>query len=165
MPIETLTRQQCNDVVSAQRVARLACAKNGQPYVVPICYASEGHYLYSFSLTGQKIDWRRGEPKVCVEVTKPGGTRECLPGTPSSAALRTGTRSCLVADQPARQLVGAWRPRTRVPRGRIGVIVVANAEHGFGCDKRHVERVRRWVAETTHPTRAPAAALARTHHF
>ena len=76
MRIETLTRQQCIDVVSMQRLARLACAKNGQPYVVPIYYAFEGHYLYSFSLTGQKIDWMRNNPMVCVEVNEPGGKRE-----------------------------------------------------------------------------------------
>jgi nitroimidazol reductase NimA-like FMN-containing flavoprotein (pyridoxamine 5'-phosphate oxidase superfamily) len=34
MRIETLTRQQCIGVVSVQRLARLVCAKNGQPYVV-----------------------------------------------------------------------------------------------------------------------------------
>lgn len=76
MRIETLTRQQCIDVLSVQRLARLACAKNGQPYVVPIHYAFEGHYLYSFSLTGQKIEWMRGNPMVCVEVNEPGCNRE-----------------------------------------------------------------------------------------
>jgi nitroimidazol reductase NimA-like FMN-containing flavoprotein (pyridoxamine 5'-phosphate oxidase superfamily) len=38
-----------------------------QPYIVPIHFAYQDDWLYSFSVLGQKIDWMRANPLVCVE--------------------------------------------------------------------------------------------------
>jgi nitroimidazol reductase NimA-like FMN-containing flavoprotein (pyridoxamine 5'-phosphate oxidase superfamily) len=38
-----------------------------QPYIVPIYFAYQSNWLYSFSVLGQKIDWMRANPLVCVE--------------------------------------------------------------------------------------------------
>jgi len=38
-----------------------------QPYVVPIHFAYQNNWLYSFSVLGQKIEWMRANPLVCVE--------------------------------------------------------------------------------------------------
>jgi hypothetical protein len=38
-----------------------------QPYIVPIYHAYRDHCIYSFSEPGQKIDWMRANPLVCVE--------------------------------------------------------------------------------------------------
>jgi nitroimidazol reductase NimA-like FMN-containing flavoprotein (pyridoxamine 5'-phosphate oxidase superfamily) len=38
-----------------------------QPYIVPIYFAYQDYWLYSFSVLGQKIDWMRTNPLVCVE--------------------------------------------------------------------------------------------------
>ncbi|MEP9389875.1 pyridoxamine 5'-phosphate oxidase family protein [Mesorhizobium sp. KR9-304] len=38
------------------------------PYLVPIHYAYAAGFLYSFSLPGQKIEWMRTNPRVCVQV-------------------------------------------------------------------------------------------------
>jgi nitroimidazol reductase NimA-like FMN-containing flavoprotein (pyridoxamine 5'-phosphate oxidase superfamily) len=38
-----------------------------QPYVVPIHFAYHNNWLYGFSVLGQKIDWMRANPLVCVE--------------------------------------------------------------------------------------------------
>lgn len=38
-----------------------------QPYIVPIYHAYQDHWIYSFSEPGQKIDWMRANPLVCVE--------------------------------------------------------------------------------------------------
>jgi len=46
----------------------LACAHENQPYIVPLYFAYDGDYLYSFSTRGQKIEWMRSNPNVCVEV-------------------------------------------------------------------------------------------------
>ena len=48
-------------------LGRLACARGMQPYIVPIYFAYQEHWLYSFSVLGQKIDWMRANPLVCVE--------------------------------------------------------------------------------------------------
>jgi len=51
-------------------LGRLACARHDQPYIVPIHFDfdADGDSIYSFSTLGQKIDWMRANPKVCLEV-------------------------------------------------------------------------------------------------
>jgi nitroimidazol reductase NimA-like FMN-containing flavoprotein (pyridoxamine 5'-phosphate oxidase superfamily) len=70
MLIHELTDTQCKEVLARTNLGRLACAREDQPYIVPISfsYDSTDHCLYSFSMVGQKIEWMRDNPKVCVEV-------------------------------------------------------------------------------------------------
>jgi len=70
MVIHELTLAQCRDVLGSSSHGRLGCARADQPYVVPFFfqYDSTGDCLYSFSAIGQKIDWMRDNPMVCVEV-------------------------------------------------------------------------------------------------
>lgn len=51
-------------------MGRLGCARFDQPYIVPIHFSfdAERNCLYAFSTIGQKIEWMRQNPKVCVEV-------------------------------------------------------------------------------------------------
>ena len=65
--IQELTRQESLDLLARAHLGRLACAHQGQPYVVPIYFAYDNEYLYSFSTVGKKIEWMRANPKVCVE--------------------------------------------------------------------------------------------------
>ncbi|KQZ87362.1 flavin-nucleotide-binding protein [Mesorhizobium sp. Root157] len=76
MIIAALNKSECKALLSSARLGRLACCNNGQPYVVPIQFVAEGAYLYSFSLLGQKIDWMRANPLVCVQVDEFGKNRE-----------------------------------------------------------------------------------------
>jgi len=55
-------------LLARARLGRLACAQGPQPYVVPFYFAYYHDYLYSFSTVGQKIEWMRTNPLVCVEV-------------------------------------------------------------------------------------------------
>jgi nitroimidazol reductase NimA-like FMN-containing flavoprotein (pyridoxamine 5'-phosphate oxidase superfamily) len=70
MLIHELTEAQCLELLSQTHIGRLACAHDGQPYIVPIYFSfdSDAHCLYSFSTVGQKIEWMRNNPKVCVAV-------------------------------------------------------------------------------------------------
>ena len=45
----------------------MACAEGNQPYVVPVYFVYDKDALYSFSTVGQKIEWMRANPLVCVE--------------------------------------------------------------------------------------------------
>ena len=76
MRIHELTLAECRDVVSRVNLARLACSRVDQPYVVPISFAYDGdsNCLFGFSAIGKKVDWMRENPKVCVEV-EDGGDR------------------------------------------------------------------------------------------
>ncbi len=67
MLIQELTRQESLEVLARTHLGRLACARGMQPYIVPIYFAYQNNWLYSFSVLGQKIDWMRANPLVCVE--------------------------------------------------------------------------------------------------
>jgi nitroimidazol reductase NimA-like FMN-containing flavoprotein (pyridoxamine 5'-phosphate oxidase superfamily) len=70
MLIHELTLAECRDVVSRANLARLACARADQPYVVPVSFAydTESNSLFSFSTIGKKVEWMRENPKVCLEI-------------------------------------------------------------------------------------------------
>ena len=76
MIIKEMDRNACLALLQTARLGRLACVKDGQPYVVPISFAAEGNYLYGFSLTGQKVDWMRHNDRVCVQIDDLKNERE-----------------------------------------------------------------------------------------
>jgi nitroimidazol reductase NimA-like FMN-containing flavoprotein (pyridoxamine 5'-phosphate oxidase superfamily) len=76
MQVMTLNRLECTKLLTESRVGWLACARDGQPYVVPIYFAYADNHLYAFSMPGKKIDWMRTNPLVSIVVEKPGGARE-----------------------------------------------------------------------------------------
>lgn len=68
MEFRELTSDQCHDVLRRARIGRLGCAKDGQPYVLPIHFGFDGGHLYGFATVGQKVEWMRANPRVCLEV-------------------------------------------------------------------------------------------------
>ncbi len=68
MIIRELSRKECSEALNASSFGRLGCARENQPYVVPIFFATDDDFIYSFAIPGQKIDWMRVNPKVCLEV-------------------------------------------------------------------------------------------------
>ncbi|HYK80843.1 MAG TPA: pyridoxamine 5'-phosphate oxidase family protein [Micropepsaceae bacterium] len=99
MLIQEMTRQACLDFLARHKLGRLACSREGQPYITPLYFAHQDAHLYSFSTIGQKIEWMRGNPLVCVEadeVESPQkwstvivfGRYEELPKTPECEAAR-----------------------------------------------------------------------------
>jgi uncharacterized protein len=67
MLINEISDQECRAVLARVPVARLGCALDNQPYVVPIHFAYDGQYIYVFSTVGKKIEWMRANPKVCIQ--------------------------------------------------------------------------------------------------
>lgn len=70
MRIYELNAAECEEILARSDVARLACSRHDQPYIVPIHFSFDTarKCLYAFSTVGQKIDWMRQNPKVCVEI-------------------------------------------------------------------------------------------------
>jgi len=66
--IQELTRQASLDLLARTHLGRLACTQGARPYVVPVYFAYDNDYLYSFPTVGQKIEWMRANPLVCLEV-------------------------------------------------------------------------------------------------
>ncbi|WP_163268926.1 pyridoxamine 5'-phosphate oxidase family protein [Chelativorans alearense] len=80
MIIRNLTEAECAEALTENRLGRLACARDGQPYVVPVYYAYADRHLYAFSLPGRKIDFMRVNPlvSVLVESAQQGGWRSVV---------------------------------------------------------------------------------------
>jgi uncharacterized protein len=70
MRIRELRAAECGEILARTELGRLACARNDQPYIVPIHFSFDpsDKCLYAFSTIGQKILWMRENPKVCVEI-------------------------------------------------------------------------------------------------
>ncbi|MBZ9653993.1 pyridoxamine 5'-phosphate oxidase family protein [Phyllobacterium lublinensis] len=76
MIITEMTRQEIRELLERATIGRLACAKDDQPYVVPLSFAYNGVYLYSFTTSGQKVDYMRANPRVCVEFDEISATNQ-----------------------------------------------------------------------------------------
>ena len=72
MFIHEMTEAECRKALEQANFGRLACARDNQPYVVPIYFAYDGKHLYGaiygFATLGQKIEWMRTNPQVCLEI-------------------------------------------------------------------------------------------------
>jgi len=68
MFIHEMTAAECNRALQRIHVGRLACARDGQPYAIPVNFAFDGNYIYGFTTLGQKVEWMRANPLVCLEV-------------------------------------------------------------------------------------------------
>ncbi len=67
MLIQEVAKEQCEELIGEVGFWRLACTFEGQPYIVPLYLAYAPGELYGFATMGQKIDWMRANPQVCVE--------------------------------------------------------------------------------------------------
>lgn len=67
MLILELTNIECVEILTRLSFGRLGCSRDNQPYIVPINFAYHDRHLYSVAALGQKIEWMRANPLVCVE--------------------------------------------------------------------------------------------------
>lgn len=106
MVIDKMLPVDCEIVLARAGFGRLACARDDQPYIVPIYFGHQPHHLYGFATSGQKIEWMRANPRVCVqvdEITGPDdwssvvvlGRYEELPATDEYQRLREWAKSLL----------------------------------------------------------------------
>lgn len=63
-----LTRDEIEDFLRTQRIARLGCSAGGETYVVPLIYAYEAGHVVAVTTEGRKVAMLRENPRVCVEV-------------------------------------------------------------------------------------------------
>ena len=68
MVIQEMTEDECATALGQTDFGRLACARGNQPYIVPIYFSCDGRHLYGVTTLGQKIEWMRSNPLVCLEV-------------------------------------------------------------------------------------------------
>lgn len=63
-----LSRDEIEDFLHGQRIARLGCHAGGKTYVVPVVYAYEDGAVVTVTTEGRKTAMLRENPQVCVEV-------------------------------------------------------------------------------------------------
>jgi len=68
MLIYEMTEEECGTALEQVDFGRLACARADQPYIVPINFSYDGQHLYGVTTLGQKIEWMRSNPRVCLEI-------------------------------------------------------------------------------------------------
>lgn len=103
MFVRVMSREECQRAVAAGDLARLACCRDDQPYIVPITYAHSGNRLYCFSMPGQKIDWMRSNPKVSLQIAEFASNRQW------KSVVVTGRYQELPATQGCRhERIHAW---------------------------------------------------------
>jgi nitroimidazol reductase NimA-like FMN-containing flavoprotein (pyridoxamine 5'-phosphate oxidase superfamily) len=106
MVIDPLEQHECEAMLARIGFGRLACVRDGQPYIVPIYFAHQPGRLYGFATVGQKIEWMRENPNVCVQVDQISsqddwvsvvvvGRYEELPDTPEHRHTRDWAKSLL----------------------------------------------------------------------
>ena len=66
--IHEMTEFECRQALQQATVGRLACARDNQPFVVPIYFVLDRENIYAFTTLGQKIEWMRTNPRVCLEI-------------------------------------------------------------------------------------------------
>ena len=78
MLIREMTNEECIQALARTGFFRLGCANGNQPYVVPVtlvCHhpAPGEPCLYGVTIPGQKVEWMRANPLVCVEMDEVRG--------------------------------------------------------------------------------------------
>ncbi len=68
MLITQMTGEECGVFLATASLGRIGCARDNQPYVVPLYFVYESNYIYALTTFGQKTEWMRANPKVCLEV-------------------------------------------------------------------------------------------------
>ncbi|HEY6769102.1 MAG TPA: pyridoxamine 5'-phosphate oxidase family protein [Candidatus Sulfotelmatobacter sp.] len=68
MELNEMSDSECRELLARTSYGRLGCSQDNQPYVVPLYFAYEDGYVYVLSTLGQKIEWMRANPKVCLQV-------------------------------------------------------------------------------------------------
>ena len=186
--IREMSKDECLRMLAGTRFARLACARENQPYIVPVFltyyepFAGEGCF-YGFTIPGQKLDWMRANPLVCVEVDKIEshdqwvsvigfGRFEELPETPGrdDEQLRAQERPRRVAEtSPEIQAADDERSRAfRLLKAQVmwwepGSSTWATRIHGDPVEPYVPVYYKIWIDRVTgHASNRPARSLAVT---
>lgn len=75
MIIRDIPTVQCTALVSANRLARLACSHADHPYLVSISYAYSESCAYAFTMPGRKLETMRINPNAALLVEDKGEGR------------------------------------------------------------------------------------------
>jgi uncharacterized protein len=143
MLISEMNGRECRDLLDRLGFGRLACARDNQPYIVPIYFSCESDRLYGFATFGRKIEWMRLNPRVCIEADEVVshfewasviifGRYEEFPDTPEYSAARMQAQSLLEKRSLWWQTGFAANQRRSQPHSATGVLYCIHIEEITG---------------------------------
>jgi hypothetical protein len=106
MRIVAMSQQECGELLQRVSIGRLACSLDHQPYIVPVAFSYEPGCIYVFSTVGQKIEWMRKNPKVCLEVDEIGNRSNWLSVVVNGTYLELREPQYTTEREHARELLG-----------------------------------------------------------
>ena len=68
LEVEEMGNSEIENLLSRIGYGHLACAKDNEPYVVPIHYAYSKPYIYIYTTLGKKAEIINKNPRVCLQV-------------------------------------------------------------------------------------------------
>src|ERR1017187_3803541 len=106
MLIHEMTEDECGTALEQVGFGRLACSRGHQPYIVQIYFSYDRKHLSGVTTLGQKIEWMRSNPLVCLEIDERtshhqwmsvivSGRYEELPDTPDFGSERVHAHEAL----------------------------------------------------------------------
>jgi nitroimidazol reductase NimA-like FMN-containing flavoprotein (pyridoxamine 5'-phosphate oxidase superfamily) len=112
-----MTDAECWAMLARNNIARLACARDHQPYIVPLRVDLDGHFLYGYTSAGRKVEWMRTNPLVCLECEELTSDRVWATvivfGRYEELAHAPGNEEALrVSDRLFQKRVMWWEPAT-----------------------------------------------------
>ncbi|NOT46942.1 MAG: pyridoxamine 5'-phosphate oxidase family protein [Acidobacteria bacterium] len=66
--VQEMTNREIDEVLLRVGYGHLACARDNQPYVVPVHYAYEKPNIYVYTTEGMKTDIIKTNPRICLQV-------------------------------------------------------------------------------------------------
>jgi uncharacterized protein len=66
--VEEMRDSEIQGLLGRINYGHLACARDNQPYVVPVHYAYDNPNIYIYTTEGKKAEIIRDNPKVCLQV-------------------------------------------------------------------------------------------------
>ena len=155
---QKMNLQKCREFLGWIGMGRLGCSRENQPYVIAIYFACEGtpavsrtfgrqrqHSEYvslALRLWGQKIEWMRADPPMCVEVD------EVFASNNWRSVVVTGRFEELTdkpeLDEVRRQAQETWKGGQSGGRRLRGVATTARSETGAAGLLLHPHRRSIW---------------------
>jgi nitroimidazol reductase NimA-like FMN-containing flavoprotein (pyridoxamine 5'-phosphate oxidase superfamily) len=115
MRIVTISQDECIELLQRVSVGRLACSLNDHPYVVPVGFAYDNHKIYAFSTLGQKIEWMRQNPNVCMQVDEIGNRSNWISVVASGAYVELREPQYTAQKEHAKERLGQYSEWWRTP--------------------------------------------------
>ncbi|PWT89814.1 MAG: hypothetical protein C5B55_10740 [Blastocatellia bacterium] len=134
--LKEMTEQECHEFLGLSRFGRLGCSLDDEPYVVPFYFACDSGFVYALATRGQKIEWMRKNPKVCVQID------EIKSATQWVSVIGRGLYEELADPQYADERVHARKLLGRRPQWWLGALGERQLKSGNGLIEPLFFRIR-----------------------